>query len=365
MKTRQTVKASRLLLALFLLVFPICAQAAPSSPLASAEEIKTLAENVSAYRVGELWGIVLSDGSVVCEPKYSWCTTCGCEQCKTIGETVTLIAYSSEEGFRSLSCRTGEDYAAHYGHGPEPIGSVKPEGPYERFERNGLFGFRSKDTWEEAFSAQFSSASEPMQWNGKNYAWGKDETGWKAVWLDPSTVWPVETVEETGGALLVDADLFPLRFREAVEAYNAQYGTSLLCPEFYTVSHDSGKMLSCRWPYEGTSPLFDFWIDYDSQGRHIADDSLLRVYDGDYEDGSFLQSPYFPYVYITASCFANGTSAAERLQAVVSAMDVEHTYQNAVLVSEKDGTSILNSPSYRNETYLVQFRYGELCIFEP
>lgn len=165
---------------------------------------------------------------------------------------------------------------------------------------------------------------------------------------------------------LVTSEEFMNRFPEAIAAYNQRFHSSLPSLYFYTIKQDEIGVSCNDWP-DGV--IADFLLVYDAEGEHLVDDSWLTLYDvsdelNGYEDGSFLLSEYFPYVYIFASCFADGSSADERLMNVMGQMNIEQNYSKAEIISLDDGTAILNAPSYQGKVYSMCYSYGRLSIFE-
>jgi len=81
------------------------------------DEIEMLAGNVSAYRIGDLWGIILKDGTLASNAIYSDVGLCMCDQGKRLyGFDETVFAVKNE-GWVIISPDTGLEAGVHSVHG--------------------------------------------------------------------------------------------------------------------------------------------------------------------------------------------------------------------------------------------------------
>lgn len=146
------------------------------------DEVETVGGNVSAYRIGELWGIVLSDGEIVSQPIFNWCNLCFCRHGESLGDTMSLVGVIDGIWY-SLSSTTGEIYEAHWGHGLEgPLPDVDGGG-YQTISANGLCGYARSDG-SIVVSPQYIMASDPCRWQNNVYGWVQTSNGWSVLWLE-------------------------------------------------------------------------------------------------------------------------------------------------------------------------------------
>lgn len=81
------------------------------------DDMEMLCGNAAAYRVGDLWGIILKDGTIASEPVYTSVNLCICGQGeRDYGFEETIFAVRGSEWY-ILSPDTGEEAGIHGGHG--------------------------------------------------------------------------------------------------------------------------------------------------------------------------------------------------------------------------------------------------------
>ena len=328
----------------------------PLSPNAF-DKVETIGNNVSAYYIGDKVGVLLSDGTIASLPIYDAVFECFCEHGKDIGDSMTIAAIKNNE-WLTLSSKTGQLLESHWGHcldGGMPTPPVLSQVTYVDTS-TGLYGYKDSKNGNISIPAKYQQATNPIKWNGRMYAWVQENGIWEVLWFEEPVINESSTI--------VTASLFCERVIEATEVYNALYGTSLeplLCTPEQTANNEIAVFFEIPTAPEYTC---DGALSYDRGGYHIIDDSTLKIYDGEYEDGSFLDSPYFPYVYIVASCFADGSTTQERLQNVMREMDIANNYQNTQIRYDGYNQYFTGYPSYEGSVYRINYYYGELNIFE-
>lgn len=155
--------------------------------LKTADEMRAIANNVTAYRVGEEWGFVTSDSTVTYEPTFSDIYICDCSQGRQnqMGRS-TIVATPAGGDYKPwvISDETGKMLCFHLNHSER---WRKTDDAYTSviipYQQDGLWGFKYKDDPTVLVQPQYLQVTNPLLWNHETYAWGQRDSGWEVVWI--------------------------------------------------------------------------------------------------------------------------------------------------------------------------------------